>query len=98
MKQIKLIDKSKKEDFSSEPNKEILNDLERLQLYAENFLKKTQIDNNNNSESASSDPTESSNESDSQTISQAEVESLMPSVSLFKIVFKYIIFSSFKWK
>jgi hypothetical protein len=82
MKQIKLIDKSKKEDLNSEPNKELLNDLERLQLYAKNVLKISEEINNNDIEE-NNNSLNQSNVDDAQSLSQAEVESLMPSVIIF---------------
>jgi hypothetical protein len=90
MKQIKLIDKSKKEDLNSEPNKELLNDLERLQLYAKNVLKISEEINNNDIEEINNNSLNQSNIDDAQSLSQAEVESLMPSV----IIFIYIYFTT----
>ena len=76
MKQERLIDKSKKEDLNSEPNKDILIDLERLQLYAKNYLKSTKGEINN----IDNDNLNQSNTEETQSLSQVEVESLMPNV------------------
>ena len=87
MKQIKLIDKSKKQDLTSEPNKDIISDLKRLQLYAKNYLSKmhnisSDDDSDSNITINESGNGENAVEDESQSLAQAEVESLMPSVSL----------------
>ena len=90
MKQLKIIDKSKKEDLQSETYKDLAKDLERLQRYADNYLAKKLKSNkfsDNNLSSASSNDSSKSEENDgiddSQSLAQPEVESIMPSVSLF---------------
>ena len=91
MKQERLIDKSKKEDLNSEPNKEILNDLERLQLYSKNFSKNTKETNNNNIEE--DERSNQSNTDETQSVTQAEVESLMPNVIYLKKFFLFIYYT-----
>ena len=90
MKQLKIIDKSKKEDLQSEPNKDLAKDLERLQRYADNYLvkklKSNKFSDNNLSSTSSNDSSKSEDNDDiddSQSLAQPEVESIMPSVSLF---------------
>lgn len=75
MKQIKIIDKAKKEAERAEPSSEMKANVERLQRYIENFL------NNQNVrvqiESKSSPDSEASF---TEGVDQPEVESLMPKV------------------
>ena len=88
MKQLKLIDKSKKQDLTSEPNKDIISDLKRLQLYANNYINKWHNlvhggvnENESRSNTNESENAANTDEDESQSLSQAEVESLMPSVN-----------------
>ena len=92
-KQLKIIDKTKQEVLSSEPNQEMLRNIKKLQNYASNYLSRINSDSSLKEESFSE-----SNDSndvfnnidgsqdnlssgvDSQQLSQPEVESLMPTV------------------
>lgn len=73
LKQIKIIDKAKKEAEREAPNSEVKSNVEKLQRYAMNYLK------NANIQLDSMEPL-----SDSDDVDQPEVESLMPTVRIFK--------------
>jgi hypothetical protein len=74
LKQIKIIDKAKKEAEREAPNSEVKSNVEKLQRYAMNYLK------NANIQLDSMEPL-----SDSDDVDQPEVESLMPTVRIFKL-------------
>jgi hypothetical protein len=82
---MKIIDKSKKLDLQSEPNHELLRNLDLLQAYATNYVKSKQLLLDSN-ESLESSPNSSMNEdsepnSGEESISQPELESIMPCVN-----------------
>lgn len=68
-----MIDKTKKIDLQSEPNHELMSNLEKLERFAFNYLKQ-------NNENYSSEEYNPNLEQDDSSLSQPEVESLMPAV------------------
>jgi hypothetical protein len=88
---MKIIDKSKKEDLKSEPNHELLRNLDMLQAYARNFIKNKQLSDLNesmeNSSSSSLNDQDSQNDPNSgeESISQPELESIMPCVKIINL-------------
>lgn len=68
MKQIKIIDKAKKEAERAEPTSEVKENVDRLQRYAQNYLRLIGAE--------AYEPDEVSSDS----VDQPEVESLMPTV------------------
>lgn len=74
IKQIKIIDKSHKFNYESEPNQELIKSVDQLQRYATNFL-------NLKDESSSTDKQENQEKTTEENLYQPEVESLMPVVS-----------------
>lgn len=73
LKQIKKINKAKKESQRVEPSNGVKANVEKLQIYAINYLK---INNSNIQE-------EKTDKTSLEDVDQPEVESLMPSVSNF---------------
>ena len=69
MRQIKIIDKTKGYNLEMEKNQDLIKNLDKLKQYAENY----NIFNNYIKESNECD-----DENDSESLSQTEVESLMP--------------------
>lgn len=86
MKQIKIIDKAKKEAQRAEPTSEMKENVDKLQRYAQNYLRITgdaTLEKNNLEGSSVSFEAASVSSSSSlldNEIDQPEVESLMPSV------------------
>lgn len=77
MRQIKIINKSKRDSQTSEPNQELIQQLERLQAYASNFVKSRQI---KMMKPEKVDSEESNVPVDQESINQPELESIMPCV------------------
>ncbi len=95
MKQIKIINKSKKDDLNTERDQELLRNIDQLQTYASAYVKKVTSE----SDSLKNSSLDENFDNNCDEISQPEVESIMPSVILiqnsinfrFKMIYIFIV-------